>query len=316
MTTTLSAPPATGTAPAIAPPAFASRYDLGVISIAGVDAEGFLQGQFTADVAALAPGRWTWTGWCTPKGRLLVVFRLARLADGFALELPVFQTESIATRLRRYVMRAKVTISVPTPAPACLWLRGPAVAALVDPTLAEAPADRVLGNLAAPVFVTPEAVVAHLDPVQAAALHPALAAAARELAGSEVSACEIAAGIPWLAPGTEEAFIPQMIGLDVVDGVSFSKGCYPGQEIVARTRYLGTVKRTLHRLRLSTPAVPGDPILADPDQSVGTVLRIAAAPEGGFVALAVLDVEAASGALRTATGTVSDVCAIHPPPAV
>ena len=107
-----------------------------------------------------------------------------------------------------------------------------------------------------------------------------------------------------------------LLGLDVVDGVSFSKGCYPGQEIVARTRYLGTVKRTLHRLRLSTPAAPGDPILADPDQSVGTVLRIAAAPEGGFVALAVLDVEAASGALRTATGTVSDVCAIHPPPAV
>jgi hypothetical protein len=180
MTTTLNAPPPADSATAVAPAAFASRDDLGVVAITGVDAGTFLQGQLTADVAALAPGRWTWAGWGTPKGRLLAVFRLARLADGFALGMPAFQIDTIATRLRKYVMRAKVTISVPTPAPACLWLRGPAtLPRCVDPTLAEAPAGRVLGTLAAPVFVTPDAVVAHLDPARAAALLPALAAMAR-----------------------------------------------------------------------------------------------------------------------------------------
>lgn len=313
MTTTLNAPPPADSATAVAPAAFASRDDLGVVAITGADAGTFLQGQLTADVAALAPGRWTWAGWGTPKGRLLAVFRLARLADGFALGMPAFQIDTIATRLRKYVMRAKVTISVP--ATACLWLRGTATAACIDPTLAEAPAGHVLGTLAAPVFVTPDAVIAHLDPARAAALLPALATMAPELAASDVVRHEIDAGIPWLAPGIEEAFIPQMIGLDAIDGVSFSKGCYPGQEIVARTRYLGTVKRTLHRLRLSSPAAPGDAILADDDQAVGTVLRAASTTDGGCIALAVLDLEAATGPLHTSTGTVSEVRAIHPVPA-
>lgn len=314
MTSISATSSAVGAERAVASPAFAVRADLGLLSVTGGDATSFLQGQLTADVAALDPGRWTWAGWCNPKGRLVAVVRLGRLADGFVLQLPSAQAEAIATRLRRFVLRAKVAIAASTPP--CLWIRGATLAAAIDPSIAALPPDArvVLGSADAPIFVTPQAVLAHLDPTRIAALRPAFAAAS-ELPGAAVDALEIDAGIPWLTAGTEEAFIPQMLDLDldVVGGVSFSKGCYPGQEIVARTRYLGTVKRRLHRLRLSASAAPGDPILpagAD-DQAVGTILRTA--PSGdGCVALAVLDLAAAGDPLRTTDGAVADVRAVHP----
>lgn len=305
--------PAAGAERAGASPAFAVRAGLGLLSVTGADATSFLQGQLTADVAALDPGRWTWAGWCNPKGRLVTVVRLGRFADGFVLQLPAAQADAIATRLRRFVLRAKVAIGAST-LPS-LWIRGATLAAAVDPSIAALPPDArvVLGTADAPIFVTPQAVLAHLDPARIAALRPAFATAS-EWPDAAVDALEIDAGIPWLAAGTEEAFIPQMLDLelDVVGGVSFSKGCYPGQEIVARTRYLGTVKRRLHRLRLSASAAPGDAILAadGDDQAVGTVVRTA--PSGdGCVALAVLDLAAAGSPLRTANGSVADVRAVH-----
>jgi hypothetical protein len=106
--------------------------------------------------------------------------------------------------------------------------------------------------------------------------------------------------------------VPQMVGLDRIDGVSFTKGCYPGQEIVARTRYLGTVKRHLYHLVLAGPAAPGTPILAG-DQQVGTVLRAVEAPGQAVEALAVIDGAAAqSDNLSTAAGMTSNLRRVHP----
>jgi tRNA-modifying protein YgfZ len=306
--------------PASAPPATPAaessslRSDLELLEIAGPDAPRFLQGQCTADVEALAVGRWTWAGYCTPKGRLLATFRVGRSDGAYLLQLPAGSAAGLATRLRRFVMRSKVTLTPldtlsvtvrATGADASHRLLG------ALQTAAMAPGDlRTTGH--ATVFGTSDGLVAHLGDATATAMATALPASADAPLLAELA--DIRAGIPWILPPTEDMFVPQMVGLDRIDGVSFTKGCYPGQEIVARTRYLGTVKRHLYHLVLAGHAPPGEPVLAD-GQQVGTVLRAVAMPGQAVEALAVIDGAAAeSGNLSTAAGPAADLRRLHPEP--
>jgi len=111
---------------------------------------------------------------------------------------------------------------------------------------------------------------------------------------------DIEAGIPLIGERTRELFVPQMAGFERLGGVSFNKGCYPGQEVVARTQYLGKVKRHLYRVRLSGPAEPGDVLSApaSPESVCGTIVNVAPAPGGGYEALAVIQQTFAAGDLR------------------
>jgi len=109
----------------------------------------------------------------------------------------------------------------------------------------------------------------------------------------------IQAGIPMIYPRTSEAFVPQMVNLQLVDGVSFKKGCYPGQEIVARMQYLGKLKRRMYRVKIATDSAPqpGDDIYSrsDASQSAGKLVSAAAHPDGGYAALAVLQISSTHG---------------------
>lgn len=244
---------------------------LATVLVEGADSAGFLNGQFTCDVPALADGHWQWGGYCSPKGRLLATFRIGRLGESWLIQLPASLATDFVTRLRRFVLRAKVTIGgmgtrcstgrTVSPSPAgtlqrigdsYIWGLGEGWAALVVPETAGSPAR----------------------------------------AGREWIV-DIALGSPWVLPATVESFVPQMVDLDRMGGVSFTKGCYPGQEIVARARYLGEVKRRLMRLALAdgpTPA-PGDAVTGAEERPAGTVLL---AERDGAVAsvLAVVDLDA------------------------
>jgi hypothetical protein len=235
-----------------------------LLRVSGDDAAEFLHNQFTNDVKGLAAGAAQWNGWCTPKGRFVVTFVLARDAGGFFLMLPAAFAEAFAKRLRMFVLRSKATIedvSASTPRFG-LW-DGPIPAG----------AFRLGGARGFAFGAAPEGRPATLD---------------------DWALSLIRDGVVQVVPGTQEEFVPQMANYDLVGGVSFKKGCYPGQEIVARTQYRGILKKRAVRVRSAVPLAPGSPVYSEAfgDQASGLVANVAPAPEGGFEALVVAQLEA------------------------
>lgn len=282
-----------------------------LLDISGPDAATFLQGQCTADVENLPVGRWTWAGYCTPKGRLLATFRVGRREAGYLLQLPAGTAVALASRLRKFVLRSKVTLTPADTLPAVLCVSG--VGALAQTTDAlntgtlESGDFRVVDG--AVVFGTAEGLVAHLAANRAEAMTTTVQL--QTVSPLVAVLADLRAGVPWILPAVEDAFVPQMVGLDRIGGVSFTKGCYPGQEIVARTRYLGTVKRHLYHLVLAGPASEGDPILVA-DQQVGTLLGAVELPGHAVEALAVIDgASVESGSLATTAGAIVSLQRVH-----
>lgn len=170
---------------------------LGALRFGGPDARAFLQGQLTNDLALLASGRPLLAAYCNPQGRVIAVLRLSEDGDGILARLPALMVDRVIEKLRRYVLRMKVTLS-------------------------------------------------------------------NENAGLEVAGedrlRDIHAGQPQIYPETSELFVAQMLNLDLIDGISFNKGCYTGQEVIARAHYRGKVKRRMQRFRTLKPATlnPGE----------------------------------------------------------
>lgn len=253
-------------------PNFDSAY--AAIAVSGRDARAFLQGQLTSDLDALADGEGQLAAWLDAKGRALALLRVIPRGDDFLLLLPATQVETVARRLRLYVLRAAVTVEPSGP-----------VALLAG----EAGRRRLAGLGLLPED-TPWSAAHGADGV---ALRPPgephwMLAGTGAGAHGDSEAWELAevrAGLPEVYPQTAAAFIPQMLNLERLGAVSFTKGCYPGQEIVARAHHLGRVKR---RMRLfhapGPPPPPGEELVAERG---GSVVRSARA-NGGCLVLAVV----------------------------
>jgi len=201
-----------------------------VLRFSGVDALAFLQSQLTNDVAALSIGGWQWQGYCTAKGRLQATFALARTAaDTFDAVVPTSTIEALAKRLTMFRLRSKLSIEIP--ADRAVVLSTSRESQLADVTTLSLPDGRALQI----------ASIADAETLPAAT----------EVAWNAWQLANINASIPEVTAATTEMFVPQMIGWDTIapgGGVSFSKGCYPGQVIVARAHYRGAVKRHLERV--------------------------------------------------------------------
>jgi folate-binding protein YgfZ len=280
---------------------------VGALAVTGADAATFLQGQLTSDVAALAPESWQLSAWCTPKGRVLATFTLRRIAaDHFELLLPRLLLESVQRRLGLFVLRAKVALTDATDATVRIGIGGPAAAACAAALAGTAPA----GPRFAPIEGGALAALpggrflACVEPTQAAHLWDRLGTA--RAAGFPCWRwLTIQAGVPVILPATQDRFIPQMLNLDALGGVSFQKGCYTGQEIVARTQYLGRLKERLALAHTPVGPAPGARLYAAAfgDQPCGTVVNAGAAPDGGTDLLLVAQVAALEGEdLRTEDG--------------
>ncbi len=227
----------------------------GGFTVSGADAAQFLQGQLTNDVAALTATRSQRSGYCTPKGRLMATFLQWRIAeDTIGHVIPLSLLERTTKRLKMFVLRSKATFSGPASALTVfgLWIDGATSSGIgalsgdvtIVTGLEQGQAwlirepDSALGARAWLIadHAATEKIESHLKtfPDRAAPQEAWLAA-------------EIQSGKPWVWPQTVEAFVPQMINFELIDGVSFKKGCYPGQEVVARSQYLGKLKRrTFH----------------------------------------------------------------------
>ncbi|MCO6411141.1 MAG: folate-binding protein YgfZ [Thiogranum sp.] len=284
---------------------FADLSHYGLIAIHGEDAEAFLQGQLTNDIRRVDEQHSQLSGYCNPKGRLLAIFRIFRRGDSYYLCLPGEMVEELIKRLRMFVLRSKVTIDDASDSFIHLGVSG------TDAELDLRAFTGTVPDTVHEVFQNDEQLLIRVPGIhpsfeiftntaRATALWERLNVRSAPIGATAWQLLDIQAGIPMIYPATREAFVPQMTNLQLVDGVSFKKGCYPGQEIVARTQYLGKLKRRMYKARVDsnhTPT-PGEDIFADaePDQSAGQLVSAAPHPDGGFVVLAVLKIAGADGA--------------------
>ncbi|MFA7503430.1 MAG: folate-binding protein [Burkholderiaceae bacterium] len=289
----------------------------GCIDARGPEAESFLQSQLTSDVAAIGPDGVGIGGYCTPKGRLLANFLIVRHADGFRLLTGRDVQAGAAKRLSMYVLRARLRIHDHGEDFGMLGAYGEAAPAALAELGFEAPAaHRTVWRDETCLLGLPPVMAAgrSIDRWLLAAPADRIAQAADRLGQrlAPVSAdvdrwLEVLSGVPRITDATREAYVPQMINYEVIDGVGFRKGCYPGQEIVARTQYLGKLKRRMFAASLANRPTdeaawaPGAPVVAD-EAEVGSVVLSAPAPEGGVALLVEYRMQAASDAVLRVAG--------------
>lgn len=269
----------------------------GLIRFSGEDAKTFLQSQLTCDIRKIDPRRAQYGSYCTPKGRILATFLLWQQGEDFLMQLPASLAVAVQKRLSMYVLRAKVTLTNASDDWIRVGIAGPRTAALIETITGTS------GGFGQSLQVTHDKEISFLYLSQqrielittlenAPGLWDRLSQHATAVGARCWDRLTIAAGIPVILPETQEMFLPQMINLDAIGGVSFKKGCYPGQEIVARTQYLGKLKRRMFLAHISTAQTitAGDALYSSDmeDQSSGNIVNAALSPHGGFDVLAVI----------------------------
>ena len=235
-----------------------SLDSLGVLRVRGADVVSFLQGQLSNDIALLGPGRSLLAGYHNPQGRVIALLRLVQLApDDLLAILPRELIAAVVQRLGKFVLRAKVKLADDSAAWTVTGLMGcapPPGAAGGVPSFADAlPATvngvtRIDASLALRVAEEPARWLL-VSPLA----HPAPVSGCRPVGVQVWQRLAIAAGEPQVYAATSEAFVAQMLNLDALGAIAFDKGCYTGQEIIARAHYRGKVKRRLQRFRAQVP---------------------------------------------------------------
>lgn len=252
--------------------AWFALIDYRLMALTGRDAVAFAQAQFMNDVAALRDGDWQWNGWLTPKGRVIALFALLRIdAETIWLVLQETDAETLATALKRFVFRSKVSIALPDEACLLGCLRASERASAAH--WAGSPDSGVELDLSGDgggralriVFGQGRSTDGwNLD------------------ARSAWDRLDLLHGWPRLDASQREQWTPQQLSLERLNAFSVKKGCYPGQEIVARTHFLGQAKRALARIACTRPLAPGDPLTSG-ERTLGTIVAVR-----GDVALAVV----------------------------
>jgi len=271
---------------------------LALLRAEGMDAHSFLQGQLSNDINLVNETRAQLSAYCNAKGRMFAIFLIFRRPDNaYYLQLPAALAEPMLKRLRMFILRAKVKLEFADAGLGCIGLSGPNAEALLKTALGKTPVndyDSITNDDVTVIRLPgPHARFAlHAPLMRIMSLWLSLSAKATPVGAGPWAWLDIMAGIPVILPGTVEEFVPQMANMELVGGVSFTKGCYPGQEIVARMHYLGRLKQRMFRAHVEStlPPQPGTPVFAPdlPGQSTGSVLTAQPAPEGGYDLLAVV----------------------------
>ena len=294
---------------------------LTVLRISGDDALAWLQGQLTADLSHVGASTSRIAAWCSPRGRVLALLRvLAEPAGGYRLVCERWFTRSLLARLRMFVMRSDVRID---DAGDTLGVAGVAGArALTDrfeawaesaevdaaATIGEVVVTRVAGRHRRFMVTAPHARIDSL-------LSPQPRSGVQHAGSAAWRLADICAGVAQVSEAMSDAFLPQMLGLDRLGGVSFEKGCYVGQEIVARAQHLGRIKRRAYVGHTGVTA-EGDAIVdtaADGAPKVGEVVAAEPHPDGGYAAFAVLNTASAHSRGLRARGPDGPPVRILPP---
>jgi len=278
---------------------------LGLLRFAGADALNFLQGQVSHDTRRLSEGSPLLAAYCTAQGRVVAVLHLLPHSSGVIALLPRELAPPTLERLRKFVLRAKVTLEDVSQQFGVVGEHGSQTLHAAGLRLPDAAG-----------YVEHAGIgVARIgaDPSRYWVIGPAASLAAHGLAddrgaGGSLERVErdwrladIRAGLAQVYAATSELFVPQMLNLDLTDGISFTKGCFTGQEIVARTQHLGRIKRRMFRLRLPHGSWTAGQALLLTDGRAGRLTEIAPVGEE-FEALAVLNLEAGAADAEAAPG--------------
>ncbi len=283
---------------------------LGLLEISGVDAVTFLQGQVTNDVKLLISQDNTssahYSAYCTPKGRMLALFLAFAHHDHLHLQLNRALLEPIMKRLKMYVMRSKVEIKDVSESIIKFGINGPEAASILTSSFGKiAMQDYELVSLDNGAVLKLPSIGNHArfqiftDAENAPLIWNALKSKTQLVGKPCWDWLEIQAGIPDIEPLTQEQFVPQMLNLDILNGINFKKGCYTGQEIVARTHYLGSVKRRTYLTSINTPDIntletpnAGDKVLDATQNEVGQIVRVTPNLSNGYDALIEMRIDA------------------------
>jgi folate-binding protein YgfZ len=280
---------------------FCDLSHLGLISVHGEDAAAFMQGQLTNDIMQVTAEHSQLSAYCNPKGRMLANFRVFRIDDTWYLRMPRSMVDQTLQRLHMFVLNAKVVLEDASDNFVRIGYSGP-------------DSERQLGELTTvPANVDDCCHADDLHIIRVAGPHPrfeiygeiesmkklwerldVFAAPVGEPCWAMLT---ILAGVPVIYPGTSAMFVPQMVNLTLVNGVNFKKGCYTGQEIVARMQYLGKLKRRMYLAQVNTsedtPPKPGTQLFAqgsESGQGAGNIVNAQPWPDGGYIVLAVIEI--------------------------
>jgi folate-binding protein YgfZ len=276
-----------GAALAAGSPDFVAVLDhLGSLRFSGDDAASFLQGQLSCDLERVGLRSSSYGAYCTPKGRMLANFLLWRDEDGFAMALSRDIAEDVHKRLSKYVLRSKVSVADSSGTLVLAGAAGEQAARTFARIFPEPPAQP--GEVRGIPGVG--ALVRLGDGRLLAALRRPLDARAGLADARLWRWLDIRNGLPLVTAATQDQFLPQMANLELVGGVSFDKGCYTGQEVVARAQHLGSVKRRMFLANVAAVAKAGDALYSDDlgSQASGTVVNAEPSPDGGHDLLAVV----------------------------
>lgn len=287
--------------PAVTGALFTELSHLGLIAVAGADAATFLQGQLSNDLNTVTGTRSQLSAWCNAKGRVLALLRIYLHAGTYYLQLPRDHLEFTLQRLRMYVLRAQVTLTDVSATHIQIGITGTDAEALLTRTLGAPPpatgnnvASTLLEHAPVSVLTLPGAqprFAVITTPAAAQALQRQWTATATPADSDLWSLLDIRTGLPALHSATQDLFIPQMLNLDLIGALSFTKGCYPGQEIVARTHHLGAVKRRMYYASAHTASPPASGAAlysTHTGQTVGQIISAAPAAAAEVELLAVL----------------------------
>jgi folate-binding protein YgfZ len=292
-------------APIAADCALMDLSTLGFIAVSGADAIQFLQGQLTSDLRALTPTHTQLGAHCTPKGRMLANFRALRFDDLTYLQLPRSAAGALVKRLGMFVLRSKVTLEDASDRLVSIGVAGPCAADVLAPQLPELPGNANglarSGELAVIRIPGTPARFEILGPAEAVApLWDRISKEATVVNPDYWALLDIRAGLPTVYPQTADLFVPQMTNMQLIDGVSFTKGCYTGQEVVARMQYLGRLKRRMYLAELDAdePPQPGEQLYSNSstsEQATGWVVDARRSGPSRCELLAVVEIAAAEG---------------------
>ena len=282
---------------------FTDISHLGVIAVYGADAESFLQSQFSNDISQITDTSTQLDAYCIPKGRILGLMRVFRRGETWYLRLPEDTLEAVIQRLRMFVMRADVTLEDVSENFLRIGIAGETAVDQLRTIMPDVPAEadqvRHSGDITLlrvpAVLPRFEAYISSLE--TASKLWDSLNVHGAPVGESAWRLLEIRDGLPNIYAATSELFVPQMANLQLLNGVSFKKGCYPGQEIVARMQYLGTLKRRMYLGHVDTEQqpLPADSLFTstDSEQAVGRIVDAQPHPDGGQSVLAVMQIKVA-----------------------
>ena len=280
--------------------------DFGIIRASGEDSEFFLQGQLTNDITEVTSEHSQLSGYCTPKGRLLATMRVISHDGDFLLLLPRERLTAVLQRLSMFILMSKVTLTDASDELRTIGLHGDCATALPE---SESP-PQADSCVAAKDDVTIVRIAADAPRFLLVGSAGAITQRLQHLAETTTPATDqlwrlldIRAGLPTVFDATAETFVPQMLNMHLVNGVSFSKGCYTGQEVVARMHYLGKLKRRMYHVAIEGECPASGAELYSPQsqsgQGSGKIVMGAVTAEGDCEALAVIEVaNAEAGQLR------------------